>query len=430
MGSGACRVRRGAEASRGGAMLSRRVALAAVAAAVAVAAYAVVMPQDPAGGPGAAHVGQDAVSASNRFATDFYGQVSGGDGNIFFSPVSMYVAFSALYEGARGETAEQIRDAFGLDADADARHGDIGGLVERIGRAGPDSTLAMANALWVDDGLDLLDSYRDVVRDNYGAHAERLDLQEDGAERVNGWMEENTNGAIRDVLSEKDISSMTRLIITNAIHFAGEWETQFPIDYTHDDYFWKNSMDNTLVEMMAVTDIFDYASFGSHQMVRLPYKGAGLSMLVLLPNDRDGIRGLEESISAQNIDKWRGNLKPMMTHVEMPKFETNSDYNLVNYLRNLGVADVFEPGASDLSGIGTDAGTGLGMHVSVAIHKGFVSVDEVGTEAAAATVLSAESDSVPDRQIFTADHPFIFVIQDDETGALLFMGRVTDPTAG
>ncbi|MDA7940244.1 MAG: serpin family protein [Nitrosopumilus sp.] len=410
------------------------VRLTAVAAAVAVSAAALYA---ASGGPDSAHIGPardpvavlDAVSASNRFAIDFYNQVSGGDGNIFFSPVGMYVAFSALYEGAKGETAAQIRDAFGLDEDADARHGDIGGLVERTNRAGPDSTLAMANALWVDDGLDLLDSYRDAVRDNYGAHAESLDLQEDGVGRVNGWMEENTNGAIRDVLSEKDISSMTRLIITNAIHFAGEWETQFPIDYTHDDYFWKNSMDNTLVEMMAVTDIFDYASFGGHQMVRLPYKGAGLSMLVLLPDDRDGIRGLEGSISPQSMDGWASDLKPTTTLVQIPKFETDTVYDLADYLKNLGVADVFEPGVSDLSGIGTDAGTGRGMHVSVAIHKGFVSVDEAGTEAAAATVLSSGPDSVPERQVFRADHPFIFAIQDDETGALLFMGRVMDPTA-
>ena len=371
----------------------------------------------------------DAASASNQFAVDFYKQVSGGDGNVFFSPISMYVAFSALYEGARGETAEQIRDAFRLDADAGRRHGAVGGLIDHINKDDPYSTLAMANALWVDDDLHFLDSYRDAVVDNYGAHAEHLDLEKDAVEHVNRWIEDNTNGTIKDVLTEELINNLTRLIITNAIYFAGEWETQFPGSDTREADFWRNSSDITRTEIMSVTHTFDYAQFDGFQIVRLPYKGERLSMIILLPDGRDAITDLEKSLSVQNIDMWKKDLKPTLVRVQIPKFEIDSNYDLKRYLENLGIIDAFVYGASDLSGIGHDAETKGGLYVTAALHNGFVKVDEVGTEAAAVTVIIIGTEDAPEFQTFRADRPFVFAIQDDETGALLFMGRVMDPTA-
>ena len=418
--------------------MNRRAVLAAAAAvAVAVAAYA-LLPQDPAATQDHAvavpvedpALVLEAASVNNEFAVDFYNQVSGGDGNIFFSPLSMYVAFSALYEGARGETAEQIRQAFGLSSDADTRRAEIGGMVDHISRPDPYSTLAMANALWADDDLHMLDTYKDTVRGSYGMHVENLDLLEDGIERVNGWIEENTNGTIRDVLKERDITYLARFVITNAIYLDAEWGTQFPKEDTRDAYFWKNSREHTRAEIMSVYGTFDHASLDGFQIVRLPYKGERLSMLVLLPDGRDGIAGLEESLSAPNIDAWRNDMAPTAMGVQIPRFETHSRYNLVDDLKGLGVVDVFTSSLSDLSGIGWDAVTGNGLYVSPAIHRGFVDVHEEGTEAAATTVIVGVTTSQSMLHQFRSDHPFIFMIQDDETRALLFMGRAADPTAG
>ncbi|MDA7953131.1 MAG: serpin family protein [Nitrosopumilus sp.] len=373
-----------------------------------------------------------AASASNRFAVGLYNQLSGGDGNIFFSPLSIYVAFSALYEGAGGETAEQMRRVLGLDADAGARRAAVGGLVDHVNRPDPDSTLAMANALWVDDQLLLSGSYGSAVRDSYMAHVESLDLQEGGTGRVNDWIEDNTNGMIRDVVQESHIDESTRLVITNAIYLDAEWERQFPKHDTYEDDFWKNGMESTRADFMSLWGGFDHASLDGFQMVRLPYKGERLSMLVLLPDGRDGIGALEESVTAPNIDRWKKDLAPADLIVDIPRFKTGSDYDLVGLLEDLGMTNVFAPGAADLSGIGRDAATGMTLHVAAALHKAFVDVHEEGTEAAAATVVAGRFESSLDIPFppFKANRPFMFMIQDDETGALLFMGRVTDPTVG
>ena len=355
------------------------------------------------------------LSANNEFAIDFYKQVSDNDGNIFFSPVSMYMAFSALYEGARHDTAGQIQQVFGLDSDTSARHESMEQFVSYINQRDPYSTLKIANALWLADWLDVHDSYVDTVRNYYDAHVETLDLPNAGMEKINDWAAENTNDKINRVFFEP-LPENTATVITNAIYFAGNWENPFPVQNTDIGDFWKNSEEHVEVDLMSQKNVFEYASSNEGQVLQIPYKGDRLSMLVILPDNIDGIDALEDSITADMIKQWRQEVHSTDITLVLPKFKIEATYDLIMILKDLGIRDVFNPSIADLSGIGNSPN----LYVSSAFQKTFVDVNENGTEAAAVTALALSDSSSP---LFVANHPFIFVIQDDETGAILFMGK-------
>ncbi|MDA7987624.1 MAG: serpin family protein [Alphaproteobacteria bacterium] len=422
--------------------MSRRAALAAAAAAaVAFAAYA-ALPQDQAATQGHAAAVPvedpalvlDAASANNEFAVDFYGLVSPVQGNVFFSPISMYMAFSTVYEGASGGTAEQIRDAFNFRRDAGERYGSIGGLVSHINQDDPYSTLSIANSVWLADWFMPHGSYLGPVREYYAAHVESLDLADDGVDTINAWVEENTNGAIKNVAKPGQFDDLTALVITNAIYFAGEWDTQFPKELTKEADFWTGPSESVRTDHMWLPGgTFDYASLDGLQVLKLPYKGDRLSMLIALPAERDGLPRLEESLAARDIEEWRGSLaRTDMAAVIMPKFQMRTAYDLKELLPGLGIVDAFAPALSAFPGIGIDTRDGSSkITITSATQAAFVDVDEVGTEAAAVTMLVGGTDGAGEevRPLFRADRPFLFMIQDDETGMLLFMGRVADPTA-
>jgi len=367
------------------------------------------------------------AAANNEFAVGIYGQLSGGEGNVFFSPTSMYAAFSMLYEGARGETAAQIRDAFGFEPEDAARHEAAAYLLSSLNRGDGHSVLEVANSLWIDKDFDIYDSYVDIVRDMYLADAERVDFEDTSdrgaVERINGWAGEKTRGKIPEVLSQDDVDGGTAAAILNAVYFKGTWVTQFPPEDTSESKFWKNTADGTDAEFMNVLGSFGYGVHDGVQVLRMPYQGDRLSMLAVLPPERDGIGQLEENLSTDLLREWRDALQETEVAVSFPKFEARTAYDLIGHLQSLGVVDVFDDVAADLSGI-VDVDSG-NLYVEKAAHGAYVQVNEGGTEAAAATTITMYVTAVPPS--FTADHPFLFVIQDDESGAILFMGRVSDP---
>ncbi|MDA7958959.1 MAG: serpin family protein [Nitrosopumilus sp.] len=372
----------------------------------------------PAGSPNI----QNIVSSSNRFALDFYRQAGGGnDGNVFFSPTSMYVAFSILYEGARGETAAEIGEVFGLEPDAEKRRAEAAELTSVLNREDPDYALHAANALWIDSGIatSTRDEYVDLARDHYGVHVEVLDLEQAGTARINEWSSENTGGRINDLSKEGEFADNPQAAITAAVYFNADWENQFPEENTFTGTFWAAGSTAVDAEMMEHYAPRPYASLDGLSVLGLPYKGERISMLVILPDGRDGIGDLEESVTAERISEWREALYPTDVFVELPKFKIKTEYGLKPMLQEMGIRKAFTP-ESDLSGIPLPL-------VTDARHNAFVDVSERGTEAAAATIVTSVAVSVP--PLFRADHPFMFAILDDETGALLFMGRVMDPTA-
>ncbi len=372
----------------------------------------------------------DAIAAANNgFAVDFYREVSAKDGNMFFSPTSMFVAFSALYEGARENTADQMQQVFGFEPDLQARYNATAHLMSSVNRDDPNATLEMANALWPALQFVPSDSYVDAVRSVYLADVERVDFTDGGVDRINSWASEKTHGKIEEVLTPDAVDASTLLVITNSIYFNGSWTVPFPEEDTVNHDFWKRPSESVKTDFMRVKDRFDYASLDGAQIIRMPYVGDRLSMLVILPNDRDGIGSLESGVSAGQMAQWKQSMQSHEVSVFMPKFTMETSYSLPAYLGSLGMVDVFDGGLADLSGIAPVEPNVL--YVSEATQAAYVDVNEVGTEAAAITtvILDYTSSQPPPPPMFIANHPFIFIIQDDESGAILFMGRLSDPTA-
>ncbi len=374
------------------------------------------------------------ATKNNAFTIDFYRQVSNeldDDSNIFFSPTSIYMAFSILYEGAKQNTAKEIQQVFGFEPDAIMRHNDTAHAISSINRDDPHATLVMANALWLADWFEPYDSYIDIGRQTYLAGIKTVSFTEpeeepEGVKQINEWASDNTNGKIPKVIGNDDVNHLTAMAITNAIYFKGMWLTQFDPENTKESDFWTSESKNTAANFMVHDATFPYTKSHGAQVLKMPYDGGRLSMLVILPEDRHGIDALEESLTQEMIEGWQQNMHSTDVLVEMPQFKMKTSYDLKKHLQNLGMIDVFSKKASDLSGIANVESENL--YVSKATQVAFVDVNEEGTEAAAVTTpLVRYQDSSPPPPRFIADHPFIFIIQDDESGAILFMGRLSDP---
>ena len=373
-----------------------------------------------------AAIPKDIVTGNNDFAVDFYGQVSGNDDNIFFSPTSMYIAFSMLYEGARENTAQQIQQVFGFDPNEALRHNATAHIMASVNQDDPHVTLNLANAIWIADWFAPYDSYTDIIRKTYLAKAERVGFPGDGVDKINAWASEKTHGKIKRVLAPNDVSGLTAMVLANAIYFKGTWVTQFSVEDTRESDFWTSS-NSIRTDFMNVRGTFNYTEGDGVQILKMPYKGDRLSMLVILPSERDGIRELQKTLSSELMQKWQQGLTEKEVIVSIPKFEMNTHYEIGDSLWHLGMTDVFKAETADLSGIADVSARNL--YVSKAIQDAYVKVNEEGTEAAAVTTIVILADSLPPPPPrFIADHPFIFVIQDDESGIILFMGRVSDPS--
>ena len=357
------------------------------------------------------------ASANNNFAVSLYHQLPDDGKNVFFSPISIYMAMSMLYEATSPDAGEQIRNVFGFDPDLNSRYNDTAHTLSSLNREDPHATLAMANALWTTENPIPVE-YGNTIRDAYLATAEEISTS-NGHERINQWASDNTNEKIKKVVEQLD--SLTAAVLTNAIYFKGTWATQFdPEDTRPHDFDTGNG--TVSADMMFVSGQFDYADTGQEQVLRMPYDGDRLSMLVVLPRGTDGIDSLEERLSADLITEWQETLYNEEVLVDFPKFETRTEYKLKKPLMRLGITDIFSKGS--LPVISEKA------WVSAVKHDGYVNVNEEGTEAAAVTtiIIVKESEPAPPPR-FVADHAFVYLIIDNESGTILFMGKVADPTA-
>lgn len=388
-------------------------------------------PPDAPAGPASSPPSYEA--SVNGFAFDLYRAVSADEKeagkNLFFSPASIHTAFSVLYEGARGDTSQQLLGAFGFEPDPAARRAAAAAAAASIGRGDGHSELSLANALWVAAWFSPYDSYLEAARgDAYGATVDAVDFtdEDDAVPRINAWASNNTNGKIKEVISQRDVNKYTAMVITNAIYFKGTWITQFPEESTRSSTFTREDGSDSQADFMEATAEFDYAAYDGYQVLRMPYEGGRLSMLVALPGEPGGLGRLAGGLSAGTPAAWIDGMDRREVRVVMPKFEAKTGYDLKDALEPMGVTDAFDEKRADLTGIGeTIKGR---LYVDKASHYAYVSVDEKGTEAAAATTVVVAVEEEPPRPVdFVADRPFLFVIHDGETGAILFMGRVADP---
>ncbi|MBU1200928.1 MAG: serpin family protein [Nanoarchaeota archaeon] len=372
------------------------------------------------------------VNANNQFAFDLYSQYKSGEENIFFSPYSISAAFAMTYEGARDDTADEIQKVFYLQKDDTMRRSSFAKIYNDINKGNKDYKLSTANALWAQKDYAFLDEYFEVIGQHYGGKVTNLDFvgkTEESRQTINRWVEDETNDKIKDLIPVGALDSMTRLVLTNAIYFKGDWTKQFEKKNTRDEDFRVNQGLIVKAPMMSLTGKeakFNYTETDDVQVLEMAYKGGDLSMIVILPKT-DDLEIIEESIDATKVVEWKGLLREQRVDVYFPKFKFETTYSMAETLANMGMPTAFTDSA-DFSGM-----TGKkDLMISKVIHKAFVEVDEKGTEAAAATAIIMQVTSIQNPTpipIFRADHPFIFLIQDKATGEILFLGRVSDPNA-
>ncbi|MBW2988631.1 serpin family protein, partial [Candidatus Woesearchaeota archaeon] len=370
---------------------------------------------------------QQVVRANNQFAFELYSElVKSHEDNLFFSPYSVSAALAITYEGARSTTADEMRAVLHFPDLAILRP-NFAAIYNELNKGNQEYELRTGNALWVQQDFPLLEDYTSTVERYYGAKAANLDFvheTEKSRQTINSFIEEQTNGRIRELIPQGYLDVMTRLVITNAIYFKGNWQWEFNRKETRKMDFKVSPEKTVKVDMMHMKPEkveFNYADLEDLQILELPYKGEKLSMLILLPKGE--FKALEATLTIEKLNEYKSKLqKTKLDGIYIPKFEFNTKYTLNDALQALGMEKAFTPGA-DFSGM-----TGKrDLFISAVLHQAFVKVDEKGTEAAAATAVIMKVTAVRIQKIFRADHPFIFIIQDKTNGNILFMGRVVNP---
>jgi serpin B len=371
------------------------------------------------------------VEGNNAFAVALYHQLSHQAGNLFFSPESISTALAMAYAGARGNTASEMAKALHFTLPPGQLHPAMGALLRDLNAAHSDYQLNVANALWAQQGYTFLDQFLDLLKGDYGAGLQQVDFKgapEAARSTINQWVEQKTQDKIKDLLAPGAVRPDTRLVLTNAIYFKGNWQTQFDKAQTRNEDFYLSQTKSAAAPLMHREGSFGYFDGGTFQVLEIPYKSNALSLIVVLPKERSGLPGLEDSMTASNMQQWLSQVAPVpKVIVTIPKFKSTQEFELSTALRALGMPQAFGADA-DFSGM-----TGKrDFAISAVIHKAFVDVNEEGTEAAAATAVTMRALAMrapgPPPPVFRADHPFIFFIRDNGSRSILFLGRMTDPT--
>ncbi|MHC4625100.1 MAG: serpin family protein [Planctomycetota bacterium] len=382
------------------------------------------------------------VKGNNRFALKLYGKLHDKPGNLFFSPYSISTAVAMTCAGARGQTERQIARAmhFPLILAADpAEHPQLQphrrqfhelfrtvmeDLNSRTEKGAYE--LNVANALWGQRGCRFYKEYIELVETNHQGRLTEVDFiraAERSRKTINTWVEKQTNEKIKNLIPPGALNQLTRLVLTNAIYFKGNWASRFEKEKTSKAPFTLNNGDKVNVPMMNQTETFNYMQAEDFQLLEMPYVEDELSMLIFLPKKFDGLNKFEKTLTSENLSLWLTKLHKTKVIVSVPRFKVTSEFGLSDVLKSMGMKDAFTPQAdfSAMSGM-------KDLFISAVLHKAYVDVTEEGTEAAAATGVVVGVTSVPPPPPeFRADHPFVFLIRDNRTGSILFIGRVANP---
>jgi serpin B len=365
--------------------------------------------------------------SSNQFAFELYKHPSEHDGNKFFSPASISTALAMTYAGAKDETKKQMAHVLHFDLPDPQLHKGFAALNTILNTRSKSYQLNVANRLWGQTGFHFEEPFLKSTLERYGAEPGAVDFakSEEARQTINQWVGEKTNGKIPDLMPPGVLQENIRLVLTNAIYFKGTWQYRFSKPDTRQAPFHALKNRDIKVPMMQQTGGFQYAETADAQLLELPYVGSHLSMVILLPKQVDGLSNLEKKLTANDVQKWISGLAHAHeVEVYLPKFTFTSRMGLKDVLSSLGMPRAFSDQA-DFSGISTEKAQKL----YEVIHQAFVDVNEEGTEAAAVTggVGGNAPGPVFQTVVFRADHPFLFLIQDKRTGAILFLGRVVNP---
>jgi serpin B len=374
---------------------------------------------------------------NNAFAIELYGQLRKQSGNLFFSPESISTALAMTYAGARAETAAEMAKTLHFTLPPERLHPAMGALLRDRNAAHDGYQLKEADALWVQTGYSLLPEFLKLNKNNYETGLNQVDFKdatEASRQTINLWVEQRTENKIRALLRPGSLTSRTRLVLTNAIYFKGDWAEQFKKEDTKDEDFRLSAAQAIKAPLMHITKGFNYFDGGSFQALEILYKKRELSMIVLLPRAMEGLSAFEHSLTPASARQLLGQLLPASEIVlTIPKFKMEAEFDLGETLIAMGMRKAFDGKMADFSGMASRETMQRdgNLHISAVIHKAYVDVSEEGTEAAAATAvvtkaLTAAAPTAP--IIFRADHPFMFLIRDNRSGSILFIGRVTNPS--
>lgn len=385
------------------------------------------------------------VEGNTAFALELYAELAKSkSNNLFFSPYSLSTALAMTYAGASENTAAQMSQVLHfpeVSAEFNTAFYHLQNNINDAARKGNNLELNIANALWGQKGHPFSPEFIESLGNYYQAPLQQVNFKADFQnirQQINNWVEGKTNSKIKDLIKPGLLDHLTRLVLVNAIYFKGNWANPFDKNHTKDAPFWLSFAQQTSVPMMTQKGLFGYMENSNIQALELSYASKSqnsdsietssysenaLSMVILLPRQRDGLANLETMLTDTNLDQWLADLRWKKVKISLPKFKISAEFELSKTLEKMGMADAFGEKA-DFSGM--DGSKKL--QISEVVHKAFVDVNEEGTEAAAATgvMITTRGLPPPDPE-FIADHPFIFLIRHNSSNSILFMGRVTNP---
>ena len=367
------------------------------------------------------------VNGNTAFAFDLYRKLSSRPGNLFLSPYSISTALAMTHAGARGQTAEEMSTVLHLARDRGLLHPAFAALNWEIAGGGKSRgyQLYTANALWGQAGFAFLPDFLQLTKRYYGAGLHEVDFHQAEAARraINDWVDKQTRNKIQELLPPGTLDSYSRLVLTNAIYFKGDWASQFKKYLTRTGEFQVTKEQKVPVSMMQHTAEFKYLAVDGLQVLEMPYQGDALTMVLFLPEKVEGLAAFEGTLAADKIAEWFSKLREQEVQVILPKFHVAAEFQLKDTLSALGMPSSFTKEQADFSGMDGKKD----LYLSAVVHKAFVDVNEEGTEAAAATGVAVGGLSAPRTEVFRADHPFMFLIRDKHSGSVLFLGRLVDP---
>ncbi len=379
--------------------------------------------------PAAAQLAKDNTS----FAVDLYIQLKSKDGNLLFSPYSISTALAMTYAGAKGDTEQQMAKTLRFSLSQTQLHNtfkELESTVNAVQKSG-DIELSIANSLWPQLDYPFLKSYLALIENNYSAKITPLDYHqhtEASRNTINSWVESKTNNKIKELIAPGLLDASTRLVVTNAVYFKGKWILPFSKSMTNDETFHISPNHPAKVPMMHQKEYFGYLETKDLQVLAMPYMGKQISIMIILPRKADTLENIEKQLTADKIAEWKTALRSTQVEVTLPKFKFTSMFMLNESLYKMGMRDAFSEKAN-FAGMN---GKPHDLYISAVIHKAFIELNEEGTEAAASTAVVMAKTMAPmpspiAPSVFKADHPFAFVIYENTTDTVLFMGKVSDP---
>ena len=377
-------------------------------------------------------------TAEQAFAARLYQALAAGQGNVVVSPLSIHLALSMALAGAEGDTAAEMTQALEVAGfDPAALHAALNSLdaaLESRNRTDPPIDdreqkvqISVVNSLWGQEGFAFVSEYLDLLARNYGAGIRLVDFRQAAEEArvaINDWVASETNHRITDLIPQGAIDELTRLVLVNAVYLDATWAHPFDPEATFEAPFFRLDGSEVSVDTMHAYQLgAQYASGDGWEAIDLPYTGDELSMVIVVP-ESGRFAEIEALLASGLLDEVRGGFGPATVDLSLPKFEMRNQLSLVGALRSLGIEQAFDTELADFTGISAEEQ----LYITDVIHEAFISVDEAGTEAAAATAVIIGTTSAPiDVIALDIDRPFLFFLQDRSTGAILFLGRVVDP---